>query len=292
MATVLVIAGHGKQRNGRVDPGAFGFISRGEHKYYTEIFFPAVKKQLAPGTNLVLFSDHDVYDYSDVVTLAKKYGKDTIVVEMHYDASDSTSATGGHIIVHENYAPDKIDLALRDVIAKHIGIRYVHKGHKGISGRGNLRNCNLAKANNINYRLMEMGFGTNKKDSDIMVNNVNAIARDFILALGVKVGTPTAPTTPVTSGSYKVVKGDTLWGIATKHKTTVANIKSWNGLKSDTINPGQTLKVSAPVREYTVKSGDSLSAIGSRLGVKWQDIASKNNIKSPYTIQIGQKLKY
>lgn len=43
---------------------------------------------------------------------------------------------------------------------------------------------------------------------------------------------------------------------------------------------------------YTVKSGDTLSKIGSKLGINWKDIATKNNISSPYTIYPGQKLKY
>ena len=41
---------------------------------------------------------------------------------------------------------------------------------------------------------------------------------------------------------------------------------------------------------YTVKKGDCLSTIGSKLGVKWQDIASANNIVSPYIIYVGQVL--
>lgn len=42
---------------------------------------------------------------------------------------------------------------------------------------------------------------------------------------------------------------------------------------------------------YTVKSGDTLSGIGAKLGVNWRDIASLNGISSPYTIYVGQKLK-
>ncbi|MFF1417627.1 LysM peptidoglycan-binding domain-containing protein [Streptomyces sp. NPDC058280] len=42
---------------------------------------------------------------------------------------------------------------------------------------------------------------------------------------------------------------------------------------------------------YTVKSGDTLSAIGSKTGVKWQTIATLNSIKAPYTIKVGQVLK-
>lgn len=45
------------------------------------------------------------------------------------------------------------------------------------------------------------------------------------------------------SGSYKVAKGDTLYGIARKKGTTVAKIKSANKLSSDVIRPGQTLRI-------------------------------------------------
>lgn len=45
-------------------------------------------------------------------------------------------------------------------------------------------------------------------------------------------------------------------------------------------------------RVYVVKSGDTLSGIGAKLGVNWTSIASKNGIKSPYTIYPGQKLQY
>jgi LysM repeat protein len=44
-------------------------------------------------------------------------------------------------------------------------------------------------------------------------------------------------------GSYKVGKGDTLYGIARARGTTVAKIKSANKLTSDIIRPGQVLKI-------------------------------------------------
>ncbi|WP_122646729.1 GH25 family lysozyme [Enterococcus mediterraneensis] len=52
-------------------------------------------------------------------------------------------------------------------------------------------------------------------------------------------------------------------------------------------------KESAPAKTYTVKSGDTLSRIGTKLGVNWKTLASKNGIKGPaYTIYPGQKIKY
>lgn len=42
---------------------------------------------------------------------------------------------------------------------------------------------------------------------------------------------------------------------------------------------------------YTVKSGDTLSGIGQRLGLPWQEIAKLNNIPDPDHIEVGQKLK-
>lgn len=98
---------------------------------------------------------------------------------------------------------------------------------------------------------------------------------------------------PSGSSSYTVKSGDTLWDIAKAHNTSVATIKSLNGLKSDLIHKGDVLKVSGTSnRVHTVKSGESLSTIGNKYGVKWATIASKNGIKSPYIIKAGQQLKY
>ncbi len=41
-------------------------------------------------------------------------------------------------------------------------------------------------------------------------------------------------------------------------------------------------------RQYTVKSGDTLSAIGQHFGVSWQKIARVNNIENPDLIFPGQ----
>ncbi len=55
------------------------------------------------------------------------------------------------------------------------------------------------------------------------------------------------------------------------------------------------IEVAAPaeIKEYTVQSGDNLSKIGAKFGVKWKEIfeLNKDIIKNPDLIQPGWKLK-
>lgn len=179
----LIIAGHGKQRNGTFDPGATGLIEKGEHRYVVEDLFPAMRKHLPSKHNLVFFSNHKVSNYGDIVSLARKY-KAKQITEIHFDSAGA-AATGGHVIIHRDYAPDKVDLALRDAINSMVGLaNRTHRGHKGIHGRNDLINVNLTRNAKITYRLIELGYGaSNKRDADILVNRVDDYAKALVKAL-------------------------------------------------------------------------------------------------------------
>ncbi|WP_225743381.1 hypothetical protein [Marinilactibacillus sp. Marseille-P9653] len=180
-STILFIAGHGKRKNGTFDPGATGLIAKGEHKYMKEDLFPAMKKQLPKGANVVFFSDYNVLSHGNLEQLAKSYGPNTIVIEMHYDAG-MTAARGGHVIVWHEFKADSVDLSLVKAIKSRVPIRYSHKGDLGISGR-NLGNARTAANKGINYRLVELAFGTNSQDVLEMVQNTDLFAKALLEAV-------------------------------------------------------------------------------------------------------------
>lgn len=99
-----------------------------------------------------------------------------------------------------------------------------------------------------------------------------------------------ATVSEASSMKYTVKSGDSLWKISTAHNVSIANLKEWNKLSSDSIYPGQTLYVSSPERVYTVKSGDVLSGIAKSHNVLIADIKIANNLTSD-VLTVGQQLK-
>jgi LysM repeat protein len=63
---------------------------------------------------------------------------------------------------------------------------------------------------------------------------------------------PVPKPTPIpapTDSTYIVRVDDNLWGISRKFNVSVAALKEWNNLKSETLSINQVLKVKAPVKE-------------------------------------------
>ncbi|WP_190988945.1 lytic transglycosylase domain-containing protein [Pseudarthrobacter sulfonivorans] len=133
-----------------------------------------------------------------------------------------------------------------------------------------------------------------------------------------------APSAPASSaGSYTVKAGDTLSAIASRHNVGLSEIFSWNGLNMRSIiYPGQKIRVgsgeaaaaaapapqpaaapaapaaapaapapaAAPGGSYTIKAGDTLSAIASKHGVKLSDVLAANQLSMTTVIYPGNKL--
>lgn len=103
------------------------------------------------------------------------------------------------------------------------------------------------------------------------------------------------------TSEYTVTSGDNLSYIAQKYGMKTTELAKLNGInKPYKINIGQTLKVIGGNNEkvkitkieiYTVTSGDNLSSIAEKHHIKTDELAALNNLKSPYSLKIGQKLK-
>ena len=116
-------------------------------------------------------------------------------------------------------------------------------------------------------------------------------------------------TAATTAGTYTVKAGDTLSAIASRYSTSSSTLASLNSLSNpNLIYVGQVLKVSAnastssstsssanstvtTAASYTVKSGDTLSAIAAKYGTTYQALASANSISNPNDIYVGQVIK-
>ena len=107
------------------------------------------------------------------------------------------------------------------------------------------------------------------------------------------------------ASTYTVKSGDSLSLIAKKYHTSVVDLKSLNGLRSDLILINQVLQVNvtvpvnqpAPVAKaptpsavYTVAKGDTLGKIAMQFGVDLADLKQWNGING-YLIFPGQVLK-
>lgn len=119
-----------------------------------------------------------------------------------------------------------------------------------------------------------------------------------------------APTAPAAT-SYVVQSGDTLWGIARKHNSSVAAIANANGIKntnylrigqkltipgatqastssSSTSKPASTATTSTT--RHVVVSGETLSSIAKKYGTTSGALQQANSLSNPNRIYVGQVL--
>lgn len=157
----------------------------------------------------------------------------------------------------------------------------------------------LAKKYNVSINSIESLNHINQNSHLILQNQSLTIPEKNAPAAAKATKTSATSTSSVT-----VKSGDSLWTIAQKYSTTVAELQKLNGLNGNTlITPGQSLKVSgtapaatqAPAKAatttpqvtvsanhvtYTVKSGDSLYTIAQEYGVSVDSLRSANKLGS------------
>ncbi|MEK6454421.1 LysM peptidoglycan-binding domain-containing protein [Caldifermentibacillus hisashii] len=98
--------------------------------------------------------------------------------------------------------------------------------------------------------------------------------------------------TEASGTTYRVLPGDSLWGLSRKFNVSVTNLQEWNQLNSSTIYVGQTLtigKSDSVATTYKVKAGDSLWSIAKKYGTTVQNIKNLNQLTTDI-IYVGQTL--
>ncbi len=101
----------------------------------------------------------------------------------------------------------------------------------------------------------------------------------------------------ISSETYIVQSGDSLYKIAQKFNTTVDKLKQLNNLTSNLLNIGQILIVKegnttseSENNVYIVKKGDSLYTIAQKFNTTVEELKQLNNLTSNL-LNIGQRLK-
>ncbi len=116
---------------------------------------------------------------------------------------------------------------------------------------------------------------------------------------------PDPPAADPATGYHRVLNGENLTTIASDYHVTVADLKSWNSLRSSRINAGERLRVSPPsgsndgsdlIAEnsdsktvYRVRPGDSLWSIAKKFGVSLDQLREWNTT-ADRDIRPGQRI--
>lgn len=129
-------------------------------------------------------------------------------------------------------------------------------------------------------------------------------------------GAGTAPVAAQEGGRYTIARGDTISRISARFGVPVESVLSANGLGwSSIIYPGQTIAIPAapaapqiqlvssttptppaaaptptPTSSYTIKSGDTISAIAARFGVTTKALLAANGLTASSIIYPGQTI--
>ncbi|UEX89678.1 N-acetylmuramoyl-L-alanine amidase [Staphylococcus ratti] len=215
---IMLVAGHGYS-----DPGAVGngtnerdfiranvtkrvkaYLEKEGHEvalYGGNNQSQDIFQDTAHGQNIGNTRDYGLY-------WVKNQGYD-IVVEFHLDAAGA-SASGGHTIIPYGLKADSVDTGIQKAIEKHVGTI------RGITGRSNLLNCNVAKQIGINYRLVELGFITNSGDMSKIKNNIDAYCKDIASAISgaaikTGLGSSAKPKTKTAPQGWNKNKYGILW---------------------------------------------------------------------------------
>lgn len=149
---------------------------------------------------------------------------------------------------------------------------------------------------NLEPLIVEYGFIDNTKDVEFLKENYKELAEAVISAVANYIGVPYTPPEGITTNTYVVQKGDSLYSIANKLGTTISELKKENNLTTNTLQIGEVLRI--PTKEiyegeenvYIVQKGDTLYSVAMANNTTVDELKRINNLTSNI-LSIGQLLK-
>ena len=149
---------------------------------------------------------------------------------------------------------------------------------------------------NLEPLIVEYGFIDDTKDVEFLKENYKELAEAVISAVANYIGVPYTPLEGITTNTYVVQKGDSLYSIANKLGTTVSELKKENNLTTNTLQIGEVLRI--PTKEiyegeenvYIVQKGDTLYSIAAANNTTVDELKKANNLTSNI-LSTGQLLK-
>ncbi len=149
---------------------------------------------------------------------------------------------------------------------------------------------------NLEPLIVEYGFIDDTKDVEFLKENYKELAEAVISAVANYIGVPYTPPEGITTNTYVVQKGDSLYSIANKLGTTVSELKKENNLTTNTLQIGEVLRI--PTKEiyegeenvYIVQKGDTLYSIAAANNTTVDELKRANNLTSNI-LSTGQLLK-
>ena len=236
MVKVILSAGHGAKVS-----GANGFIK--EHDEAVRLGKRVVE---ILGKEAIFFEEKTAttqrQNLSNIVAYHNSKAR-ALDVSLHYNSAASSAATGSECLY--------LNPKLKNLSAK---MSKAMAGAMGINDRGAKYRPELYFLRNTAKPaiLLEVCFVSSKKDSDAYKKNFEKLAQSIAKVLadyaGINQERKNDKVIGTTSGHvhetyHVVVKGETLYKIATDHGLTVDKIKSLNGLTSNVIQVGDKLRI-------------------------------------------------
>ena len=158
-------------------------------------------------------------------------------------------------------------------------------------------NLHVLRESKMPAILTENGFIDNDSDASQLKKSafIEAVAQGHVRGI-VKSINLKMKDNEVSGGNgntHTVVKGDTLYSIAKKYGTTVANLQTLNPkMDANSLQIGKKLVVSGSVATYhKVVKGDTVTALAEKYISTIKQMKDWNGIDSKYTIYIGRNLR-